>query len=141
MHGQIRPQELHRSSPSAVGQSLHWDLWPCEIFRDLPWLQASAPRLFFPMETWEQGKKAGLTSVSPAMELGDSQDMHLDWGTWKRFQVLCFRHHNRSVMYFYPQVHFQHHMYANSAGIHPDYLSIYTRKQPEAGQPRNRQCR
>lgn len=62
-------------------------------------------------------------------------------GTWKQFQVLHFRHHNRSVKHFYPQVHFEHYMYTNSAGTHPDYLSICTRKQPEADQPKNRECR
>lgn len=94
-----------------------------------------------PMETWEQGKKAGLTSVSPAMRFGRQPGQASGPGTWKQFQVPYFRHHNRSVMYFYPQVHFEHHVYTNSAGIHPDYLSIYTRKQPEADQPKNRQCR
>lgn len=92
---------------------------------------------FFPIETWEQGKKADLTTVSPAMGVGRQPGQASGPGTWKQFQVLYFRHHNRSVMYFYPQVHFEHHVYTNSAGIRPDYLSIYTRKQPEADQPTN----
>lgn len=37
-----------------------------------------SPPLFFPMERWEQDKQETLTSVSPATELGGSQDMHLD---------------------------------------------------------------
>lgn len=90
----------------------------------------------FLMETTEQGEKAGLTSVSPAMGVGRQPGQASGPRTWKEFQVLYFRQHNRSVMYFYPQAHSEHHVCINSAGIHPDYLSVYTGKQPEADLPR-----
>lgn len=93
---------------------------------------------FFPMETWEQGKKAGLTSVSPAMGVGRQPGQASGLGTWKQFQVLYFRHHNRSVMYFYPQVHFQHHVYTNSAGTHPR-SSIHLYKKTARGRPAEEQ--
>lgn len=70
-----------KSGPRGLhgGEPLHRGLWPHYLASSgaLPWLWASAPR-FFPMETWEQDKKAALTSASPATELGGSQDVHLD---------------------------------------------------------------
>lgn len=60
--------------------------------------------------------------------------------TWKQFQVLCFRQHNRSEMCFYPQVHSEQCMHAHSAGAQPGYLSVYRRTRPGAEQWRSRWC-
>lgn len=60
--------------------------------------------------------------------------------TWKQFQVLYFRQHNRSEMCFYPQVHSEQRMHAHSAGAQPGYLSVYRRARPGPQQPRSRWC-
>lgn len=62
----------------SVGMSLHWD---CSHMNSLGLFCGFGPvTLFFhPMEAWEEGKKAGLTSVSPPWELGGSQRRHLAW--------------------------------------------------------------
>lgn len=146
MHGPIRPQELRRGSTLAAGKSLRWDPWPQEFLRALLWLWASAPRVwglyfFFCHGNMGAGQDSRSDICLTCRGVGRQPGHASGPGTWKQFQVLHFRHHNRSVKHFYPQVHFERYMYTNSAGTHPDYLSICTRKQPEADQPKNRECR
>lgn len=131
---QSRPRGLPWGSTLAMDKSLHGDLWPHWFFMALVWPRhCSSSFLFLPMETWEQGKKAGLTSASPATGVGRQPGQASGLGTWQQFQVLSFRHHNRSVMCL------EHRRHTNSAGTHPGYPSICTGKQPEAEQPQSRQ--
>lgn len=62
-------QKQHGHRALSVLKALLW-LWDC--------VSPPPPFFFSPMERWERDKQEALTSVSPATELGGSQDLHLD---------------------------------------------------------------
>lgn len=105
-----------------------WDISPLGLCCG----RGPMPLIFFScMETWEQGKKTGPTSVSPATGVGRQPGRASAPGAWKQFQVLYFRQHNRSVMYFCPQVS-EHHVCTNS-GWNTSRLSIHLCKKTARG--------
>lgn len=124
-------QKQHGHRALSVLKALLW-LWDC--------VSPPPPFFFPPHGKMGAGQARGSDICLTCHRVGRQPGLASGRRTWKQFQVLYFRQHNRSEMCFYPQVHSEQRMHAHLAGAQPGYLSVYRRARPGPQKPRSRWC-